>query len=106
MTYAFVWDVAIDETLYGEIRAALGAETPKGLIVHLVLRQEHGLRYLDVWDSEDDWVRFRDDRLGAAVEWMETTYAVTPPATQSSERPIDVIHTWVGATSQSVGIFD
>jgi hypothetical protein len=96
MSYAFVRDVPADETMYREVRAALGDETPKGLVAHLVLRQEHGLRYIDVWDTEGDWRRFRDGSLKPAVARMMASHGITPPATPPPEQPIEVIDTWVG----------
>ena len=27
------------------------------------IRRDHGLRYIDVWDTQTDWERFRDERV-------------------------------------------
>lgn len=71
MTYAFVQDVPIDAAAYARIREGLGDEPPKGLIVHLAVeRPEGGLRYYDVWESEDDWDRFATERLHPVVHPM------------------------------------
>jgi hypothetical protein len=54
MTYGFVRDVPINETQYAEVKSAIGKETPKGLVAHLVVRQSGSLRYIDVWDRHPD----------------------------------------------------
>ena len=52
MSYAFTRDVPAGEGHYAEvraeIRAATGGATPEGLVVHLVVRRDGGLRYIDV----------------------------------------------------------
>ncbi len=95
MTYAFIRDIPIDESQYREVQAAIGDETPKGLIAHLVLRQEAGLRYLDVWDSEADWEAFQDERVNPAVRAMMTADGITPPSTPVPRQAVEVIHAWV-----------
>jgi len=64
MTYAFTQDVPIDAAFYRRIVEGLGDDPPKGLITHLALeRPEGGLRYIDVWESEEDCDRFGEERL-------------------------------------------
>ena len=47
--------MSIDAAFYRWITDGLGAEPPKGLIVHLAVeRPEGGLRYYYVWESEHD----------------------------------------------------
>ena len=68
MPYAFSQDVPIDAAFYTRIKHGLGGEPPKGLISHVAIeRPEGGLRYIDVWESEDDWNRFTDERLHPVV---------------------------------------
>jgi heme-degrading monooxygenase HmoA len=95
MTYAFIRDIPINESQYREVQAAIGDETPKGLIAHLVLRQEAGLRYLDVWDSEADWEAFQDERVNPAVRAMMTAHGITPPSTPVPQQAVEVVHAWV-----------
>lgn len=64
MAYAFTQDVPIDAAFYKRITDGLGDDPPKGLIVHLAVeRPEGGLRYFDVWETEEDWDRFAEERL-------------------------------------------
>ena len=71
MTYAFTQDVPIDAGVYRRIADGLGAEPPEGLLVHVAIeRPEGGLRYVDVWESEEDWDRFAEERLHPVVHPM------------------------------------
>jgi catechol 2,3-dioxygenase-like lactoylglutathione lyase family enzyme len=97
MSYAFTRDVPIDESHYGEVRAAIGTATPEGLVVHLVVRRDGGLRYIDVWDSEAHWRRFHDQRIGPAVQKIMAAHGMTRPATSAPYAPMEVIDVWVAA---------
>jgi hypothetical protein len=52
------------------------------------------LRYIDVWDTEADWERFRDERVNPAVLKMMAAHGITPPPLQM--QAVDVVHAWVG----------
>ena len=68
MTYTFTQDVPIDEHFYKRVTDGLGPERPKGLITHIAIkRPEGGLRYIDVWESEEDCDRFGEERLHPVV---------------------------------------
>ena len=55
MAYARTNVVGIDEATYKTMMAQVGSEVPEGLIVHLAIKRPEGaLRYLDVWESEED----------------------------------------------------
>ena len=58
----------IDAAFYGRIKDGLGSELPEGLISHLAVELPGGgLRYIDVWESEEDWDRFAGERLHPVV---------------------------------------
>jgi hypothetical protein len=93
--YAFTQDVPIDAAAYKRITDGLGEEPPKGLIAHVAIeRPEGGLRYVDVWETEDDWDRFREERLHPVVHPMlrEVFGDELPP--EPEIMPISVIHVW------------
>src|SRR3984893_11506501 len=95
MTYAFTQDVPIDAAFYQRITDALGEEAPKGLIAHIAVeRREGGLRYIDVWESEQDWDRFAEERLHPVVHALlaEVFGDDLPPEPERNELP--VIHVW------------
>ena len=97
MPYAFIQDVPADEAMYGEMRARLGDQPPKGLISHVAVpRAEGGLRYLDVWETPEDWERFRVEVVEPVVGEVLAAHGL--PHDHSlvrfeELRPIDV---WVG----------
>ena len=99
MTYAFVQDVPIDREFYSRIVADLGDEPPKGLISHLAVeRPEGGLRYIDVWESEEDWDRFAEERLHPVVHRMLRGIFGDQLPPEPERVPLPVVHTWVQAS--------
>lgn len=55
---------------YDQIAAKLNPDEnpPEGLIVHAAGQREGGgMRIVDVWESEDAYNRFREQRLGPVV---------------------------------------
>lgn len=69
MVYAFTQDVPIDSGMYARITEALGPEPMDGLLLHLaVLKPEGGLRYIDVWESEEQCARAFAQRVHPAVD--------------------------------------
>ena len=97
MSYVMVYDVPADEKMYRQVTAAIGGEKPEGLVVHLVLQAETGLRHIEVWDSQQDWQRFRDERLGPAIHAVLTAAGFTdmPPDPQVQE--FQLVDVWIGA---------
>ncbi|HEX2784570.1 MAG TPA: hypothetical protein VHN36_13375 [Ilumatobacteraceae bacterium] len=95
MTYAFTQDVPIDAAFYRRITDGLGDDPPKGLIVHLAIeRPEGGLRYLDMWESEEDCNRFAEERLHPVVhELLSEIFGDNLPD-EPPRTPISVIHHW------------
>ena len=82
MSYAMLYDVEILEEMYRQVSKAIGDKKPAGLVVHLVLQAESGLRHIGVWDSQQDWQRFHDERLEPAVRAVLTAAGFTemPPS--------------------------
>ena len=69
MVHAYTQDVPIDAAFYAKIADALGDEPLDGLLLHLVVeRPEGGLRYVDVWESEEHCARAFDERIHPAVD--------------------------------------
>ena len=100
--YAFTQDVPIDAAFYGRIVGKLGPELPEGLIIHIAIeRPEGGLRYLDVWESEQDCERFTEERLHPVVHGLlaEIFGNALPPEPQRSL--LSVVHAWGSGASAS-----
>ncbi|HXY44117.1 MAG TPA: hypothetical protein VEH29_08005 [Acidimicrobiales bacterium] len=100
MTYAFTQDVPIDAAFYRRITDALGDAPPKGLITHIAVeRPEGGLRYIDVWESEQDFERFADERLHPVVHALlsEVFGEQLPP--EPERTALAAIDVWLQATA-------
>jgi hypothetical protein len=67
MSYVVVEDVAASWEHYQRFAEALSGPTPAGLIVHAAGPTEEGFRIVGVWESEEAWQRFLDERLGDEV---------------------------------------
>lgn len=100
MTYAFIQDVPANEEIYGKIRAQLPDRVP-GLQAHLVLKQDGGLRYVDVWDDEASWLAFRDEHVEPAVEQVLASYGIPHDHSMVTTERIDVIDVWLGGAARS-----
>lgn len=95
MPYAFTYDVPADERFYRRVRELIGDDYPHGLIVHLTIkRPEGGLRHIDVWESQEDWVRFRDERSDPAVDEVLAAAGIPGRPGQPVEQEMDVIDVW------------
>ena len=98
MPYGFMQDVPADEAMYRQIRELLPSEAPKGLVAHLVMeRPEGGLRYVDVWDTEADWERFRDEQVEPAVGQVLASFGIPHTHDDVHSHTFEVIDAWVQA---------
>ena len=103
MPYAFIHDVPATEAIYHDIRASLGDDPPAGMIVHVAMKREQGLRYVDVWESEADWDRFRTEQVEPAVAAALARRNIPMDPSLVDTQPIDVIDTWLGAAVAAAG---
>lgn len=67
MTYAIVSDIPASWAVYEDIAAEVGDRAPDGLIVHVAGRTDEGFRIIDVWETEEAFLRFEQERLGPVV---------------------------------------
>jgi hypothetical protein len=93
MPYAFIHDVPANEEMYREIRALLPS-SPSGLISHVAIVREGGLRYVDVWATEADWIRFRDECVGPALVKVRAEHGMTNDQSQATHEEVEVIDVW------------
>jgi hypothetical protein len=68
VAYAFVEDIAASWEHYQPFATALAGPTPDGLILHAAGPTDEGFRIIGIWETEEAWQRFRDDRLDPAAE--------------------------------------
>lgn len=95
MTYSFAQDVPIDAAFYERITDGLGDVAPEGLVVHLAIeRAEGGLRYIDVWESREDWDRFVEQRLHPVVHGLLRDVFGDDLPPDPDQIPLRVVHVW------------
>jgi len=95
MTDAFTCHVPITAEIYARIKDGLGPQIPPGMIAHLVYRTEAGLRYVDVWQSKDDYEAFAEQRLHPVVHpLLQEMLGFVPP--EPALTVLDVIDAWTG----------
>ena len=102
MVFAFTQDVPIDMAIYERIQAALverlGGGTPEGLIAHLVIQRDSGLRYIDVWESEEASERFTEEHLHPVVWGVFKEVGFPRPAAEPPRVPLTVAGVWSART--------
>ena len=99
MTYACSYEVPATIEMYREVRRLIGDEQPDGLVAHVVVRSETGLRHLEVWDTEDAWIRFHDQRVEPAVHQALTAAGFTNMPPDPPVEQLEVVDVWLGVLS-------
>jgi len=97
MTYACSYEVPATEEMYREVRRLIGDDKPDGLVAHVVVRSETGLRHLEVWDSEGSWTRFHDDRVEPAVHEDLKAAGFTEMPPDPPVEQLDLVDVWLGS---------
>ncbi len=90
MTHAYFYDVPSTPEMYDTITKEIGSDRPAGLITHLVVRHEGGLRHYGVWASREDWVEFRDQYVRPAVARVLARWGLPEPPLPV-EHELDVV---------------
>jgi hypothetical protein len=92
MSFACFYDVPGDENIYAKVKAEIGEEQAKGLLVQLVAkRKEGGLRHINVWESKEDWERFQEERVEPAVAKVLSGIGVTEAPPRPPVEEMDLI---------------
>ncbi len=85
--YAYVQDVPIDSDVYKQIIDRIGDRPVEGCLLHLCVRRaDGGLRYLDVWTSEEACTRAFDERIHPAVYAVFKDIGFRPDGEPETER--------------------
>ena len=96
MSYGFVQDVPANAEIYGLIKGKLGDTPPPGLIAHLAIARDGGLRYIDVWETEEAWNQFRDERVEPAVAEVLAGFGIAHDHSTVVVEQVEVIDAWLG----------
>jgi hypothetical protein len=102
MPYAFSYEVPGNPEIYAAVKAAIGPEVPHGLVTQLVIRVEHGLQHLMVWDEPASWDHFRTSRVEPAVRRVLNAAGVQAPTTAPEITTLDLVDLWVPAPQHPV----
>jgi hypothetical protein len=87
MPYTYIQDVPIDGDVYRQIIERIGDRPVDGCLLHLCVRRpDGGLRYLDIWESEEACARAFDDRIHPAVYSIFQEIGFRPEAEPDVER--------------------
>jgi hypothetical protein len=97
MSYALLYDVPADEAMYRQVKAAMGDEQPQGRVAHLVVQADSGLRHIGVWESQEDWQRFHDERVEPAVHEVLTAAGFTEMPPDPPVQELKLVDIWIGA---------
>jgi len=93
MPYAFYMDVPIDQHIYAKIREKLDIAPPRGLIMHLVVKREGGLRYIDVWESKEVFEETFEAQIHPKVHQTFEEIGYQPDRHVEAE-PLEILHLW------------
>jgi hypothetical protein len=91
------YDVPADKEMYRQVRAAISDEQPKGLVAHLVVQADSGPRHIGVWDSQEDWQRFHDERVEPTVHAVLTAAGFTQMPPDPPVQELELVDVWIGA---------
>ncbi|HET7311465.1 MAG TPA: hypothetical protein VFJ17_09080 [Mycobacteriales bacterium] len=97
MPYAFIQDIPADAYTYGQVRARMADTPPAGLLSHVVYEREEGLRFVDVWESEEAWRAFHDSTLMPILSSVLSDNGLTPDPSKVIREQVTVVDTWVQA---------
>ena len=89
MVYAYTQDVPIDADLYApHHRCARGRADGRAADAPLRPNADGGLRYIDVWETEEQCDRAFEERVHPAVD---AAFGGAPPAGRAHRHPLDVV---------------
>jgi len=95
MPYAYYYDVPSTPEMYRAVTAEIGDHPPTGLISHLVVHENDGLRHYGVWERRTDWEQYRDAVIRPAVARVLRRAGIPEPA-RPNEHPLDLIDIQTG----------
>ncbi|MGZ4771269.1 MAG: hypothetical protein ACXV3B_01180, partial [Ilumatobacteraceae bacterium] len=72
-------------------------------ITHVVITRDAGLRYVDVWETEDAWIQFRDEQVEPAVSEVLAGFGIPHEHSAVVAEQVEVIDVWLGEPAAKVG---
>ena len=90
MFHAYYYDVPSTPEQYRSVIAEMGDAKPDGLITHLVVKHDEGLRHYGVWESRAEWEQYRDSVVRPAVARVLSQVGIPEPPLPE-EHELDVV---------------
>ena len=97
MSYACSYEVPATIDMYREVRRLIGDEPATGMLAHLVVRNDSGLRHLEVWESEAACQRFREDRVVPAVQTALKAAGFTEMPPEPNREELELVDVQLGS---------
>ncbi len=95
MTVLMTLDLPVSREDLEALSVAAGAaeNPPEGLIVHTATETAGGVRVVDIWESQAQFEKFRDDRLMAGLQKVaaERGLEMSGPPEPTFEEAFDVV---------------
>ncbi len=95
MTVLMTLDLPVSREDLEALSVAAGAaeNPPEGLIVHTATETAGGVRVVDIWESQAQFEKFRDERLMAGLQKVaaERGLEVSGPPEPTFEEAFDVV---------------
>ncbi len=102
--YATSYEVPADEQMYRRVKSEIGDGPVPGMVLHLVVKSDHGLRHIGVWESLADWERFRNERVQPAVGTVLAASGLTERPPTPVEQELQVVDVLTGAPGYSMTV--
>ena len=90
MSYAYYYDVPSTPEMYRSVLTEMGDAQPAGLLSHLVVKHDKGLRHYGVWESRADWEQYRDGVVRPAVARVLSRAGILEPPTPE-EHQLEIV---------------
>ena len=97
MSYACCYEVPATIDMYREVRRLIGDEPATGMVAHVVVRNESGLRHVEVWKTEAACSRFREDRVEPAVHDVLRAAGYTEMPPEPSIEELELVDVQLGS---------
>jgi hypothetical protein len=100
MSYACSYEVPATIDMYREVRHLIGDEPATGMLAHLVVRSDSGLRHLEVWESEAACQRFRENRVVPAVHTVLKAAGFTEMPPEPTLEELQLVDVQLGSPTR------
>ena len=84
MAWGFIQQLPVTRDQYDQVNGEIG-EDPDGLILHTAAEKGGGVQVIDVWESEDAYRRFEQEKLGPALGKAGIDISGGPPPLEGYE---------------------